>query len=68
MGSTATILWSLVFGSIGLGYFIYGRRQDNKVALLAGLALMSYTYFVDGTLALVAVGCALMALPYFFKL
>ncbi|MDH4041191.1 MAG: hypothetical protein OEW92_04625 [Gammaproteobacteria bacterium] len=68
MDSTATILWSLLFGSIGLGYFIYGRRQDHKVALLAGVALMSYTYFVDSALAMVAVGCALMALPYFLKL
>ena len=68
MDSTATILWSLLFGSIGLGYFIYGRRQDHKVALLAGLALMSYTYFVDSALAMIAVGCGLMALPYFFKL
>lgn len=67
MDGTAVILWGLLFGSIGLGYFIYGRRQGNKVALLAGLGLMIYPYFVSSTLFMVLLGCVLLALPYFFK-
>lgn len=62
------ILWGLVFGAIGIGYFTYGRRQGNKVALLAGLALMAFPYFVSSVLAMVVVGCLLLSLPYFFKL
>ncbi len=68
MDSTSMILWGLVFGAIGIGYFTYGRRQGNKAALLAGLALMAFPYFVSSVLAMVVVGCLLLSLPYFFKL
>lgn len=68
MENTSTILWALLFGSIGLGYFIYGRRQGHKIALLAGLGLMIYPYFVSSDIAMVLIGCLLLALPYFLKL
>lgn len=65
--STATILWGLLFGSIGFGFFLYGKRQRVIVPLLCGLALMVYPYFVSGTLLLVVIGIALMAVPYFLR-
>jgi hypothetical protein len=64
----ATLLWSLLFGSIGLGYFIYGKKQSALVPLLCGLALMIFPYFVANTITLVAIGVGLMAVPYFVKL
>ncbi len=67
MVDTANIVWALLFGAVGIGYFTYGRRQDHKSALLAGIALMIYPYFVSGTLAMVAVGAALLALPFLLK-
>jgi hypothetical protein len=36
------LLWGLLFGSIGLGYFIYGKRQRAVVPLVCGLALMIF--------------------------
>jgi hypothetical protein len=66
--NTATLLWGLLFGSIGLGFFVYGRRQKAVVPLLAGLALMIFPYFVANTIALVTLGIALMAIPYFIRL
>ena len=65
--STATILWGLLFGSIGFGFFLYGKRQRVIVPLVCGLALMVYPYFVSGTLLLVVIGIALMAVPYFLR-
>lgn len=67
MDSTLLLLSGLVFTSVGLGYFIYGRRQDHKMALLAGIALMVYPYFVSGTPAMVGVGGLLMAVPFLLK-
>lgn len=67
MVDTANIVWALLFGAVGIGYFTYGRRQDHKSALLAGIALMIYPYFVSGTLAMIAVGAALLALPFLLK-
>jgi hypothetical protein len=66
--NTATLLWGLLFGSIGLGFFVYGRRQKAVVPLLAGLALMIFPYFIANTIALVTVGIALIAIPYFVRL
>jgi hypothetical protein len=61
-------LWGLLFGSIGLGFFMYGRRQRAVVPLVCGLALMVFPYFVTNTVLLVLIGVALMTIPYFLKL
>jgi len=65
--NTSSLLWSLLFSSIGLGYFIYGKRQKAVAPLFCGLGLMIYPYFVSNTLLLVAIGVGLMALPYFVR-
>ncbi len=65
--NTSVLLWSLLFSSIGLGYFVYGKRQKVVVPLFCGLGLMIYPYFVSSTMLLVAIGVALMALPYFVR-
>ena len=65
---TSLLLWSLLFSSIGLGFFIYGKRQRAVVPLFCGLGLMIYPYFVSSALLLVAIGVALMVLPYFVRL
>lgn len=62
--STAYMLWSLLFGSIGVGYFIYGKRQHKFSALGSGAALCIYTFFVSNTYLMIAIGVALMALPF----
>jgi len=65
---TANLIWGLIFSSIGIGYFIYGRRQSNLVARYCGIALILYPYLVTNTLALVAVGIVLMLTPRFVEL
>lgn len=57
----------VLFSAIGLGYFVYGKRQREGPALIAGLLLMIYPYFISGTLAIVAVGLALMGGPFIAK-
>jgi hypothetical protein len=65
---TAVLLWGLLFGSIGLGYFIYGKKQRAVVPLVCGLGLMIFPYFVPNTVLLVGVGAMLIAIPYFLRL
>jgi hypothetical protein len=65
---TAALFWGLLFSSIGLGYFIYGKRQQAPVPLVCGIVLMVFPYFVSSPWTLVLVGGALMALPYFVRL
>lgn len=64
----AWLLWGLLFGSIGLGFFIYGKRQRAVVPLVSGLVLMVFPYFVTNTVLLVVIGVVLIAVPYFVRL
>jgi hypothetical protein len=63
-----SLLWGLLFGSIGLGFFMYGRKQKLAAPLICGLALMIFPYFVSNTVLLVAIGVVLIVAPYFVRL
>ena len=65
---TSSLLWGLLFGSIGLGFFVYGRRQKTVVPLVCGVVLMIFPYFVSNTILLVILGLLFIALPYFVRM
>ena len=65
--SFAWLFWGLVFSSIGMGYFVYGKKQARIAAIGSGLALMIYPYFVGNLWLMFGVGLALMAVPYFVR-
>lgn len=67
MGSEASLLWGVVFGAVGLAYFVYGKKQQRFVPLLCGIGLMAFPYFVSNTAALLLVGALLSAIPYMFR-
>ncbi len=57
------LFWGLIFSSLGLGYFIYGKRQQDKVVRYSGLALMFYPYVVTKLMPLIVVGVLLALAP-----
>ena len=65
--STSSLLWGVLFGSIGMGFVIYGHRQRSAVPLLCGIALIGFPYFVSNNFLLVSIGIVLMAIPYFLS-
>ena len=67
MPGTEIILWALLFGSIGIGYFIYGKRQDQPVVRYTGIALMFFPYLVTSVIAVVLTGIILLLLPFVIK-
>jgi hypothetical protein len=54
----------ILAGAIGMGYFVYGKRQVRVVPMVAGVVLCIYPYFVDSVLWLVVIGAALVASPF----
>lgn len=66
MDSTQIVI-GIVFGAIGLTYFMYGKKRSNLVIRYSGLAMMVYPYFVTNTIAAIAVGLLLMALPKIYS-
>jgi hypothetical protein len=67
MDSTATLLSGLLFASIGVGYLIYGKKQQRQAAFYSGIALIAYPYFISQPWQLWAIGLALMAVPKVYK-
>ena len=68
MGSTAVLLWGLLFGSIGFGFFLYGKKQKAVVPLITGIVLCVVPYFIANVYVLVMVGVLLMAIPFFVRI
>jgi hypothetical protein len=66
MMNTANILASVIFGSIGFGALIYGKKQSNLKALVIGVVLMVYPYFVTNAIAVYAIGAVLTVLLFIF--
>jgi hypothetical protein len=65
--SESWLYLSVLFGSFGLAFFVYGKKQRAAVPLLCGLALMIFPYLVSNTIVLVAVGVALIATPFLIR-
>src|SRR5439155_19215668 len=61
-------LWvSLVFGAIGAGMFLYGKKAGRMVPLGAGLGLMIVPYFIPNVILMAVVSCAMTALPWIVR-
>ncbi len=52
---------------MGLGFFVYGKKQKAVVPMVCGLALMIFPYFISNTIVLIAIGTMLVAVPYFVR-
>ncbi len=67
LGSVAVLIWGMLFGAIGFGYFLYGKKQKAIIPLCVGIVLCVFPYFIDNLYVLVGVGVTLMAIPYFVR-
>jgi hypothetical protein len=68
MEGTSLLIWGVLFGALGIGFFTYGRKQKAVVPLITGIALFVFPYFISNVYMLVIVGAVLVALPYFLKI
>ena len=61
------LIFSVLFGTIGVGYFIYGKKQQRMTPLIAGIALCAFPYFIPNPYAMVIVGTILTAAPWLLR-
>ncbi|OCZ51036.1 amino acid transport protein [Acinetobacter seifertii] len=66
MNSTRLFL-SVIFSSIGLGYFLYGKKQKMTVPFTVDLVLMIFPYFIESNVLLSGIGTLLSVIPYFLR-
>ena len=58
--SASSLLASLLVGCVGLGLFLYGKRQTRLPQLIVGLVLMVFPYFVSSAAIVYAVSGGLV--------
>ena len=56
----------VIFSVIGLGYLAYGKKSRQLLMVICGIALMGYSYLVNGTLYIILIGAGLSVLPFIF--
>ncbi len=67
-GDSSTLMLSIIFGVVGMFYFSYGKKQEEKTLFLySGLGLMLFPYLVEGRGTTLLVGTLLTLLPFFLR-
>jgi hypothetical protein len=55
---------SLLWGSIGVGYFIYGKKQQSLPAMVGGILMIVVSYFVGSALLMSLISILLIVAVY----
>jgi uncharacterized membrane protein HdeD (DUF308 family) len=56
---------SLIWGSVGMGYFIFGKKQSSWAPMIGGVLMIAASYFIGSALLMSIVCISLMAAIYF---
>jgi hypothetical protein len=67
MPSMSNLFAAILFGSIGFAAFIYGKKTMSWKAMVIGVALMVYPYFIGPTWLLYLIGAVLSASLFIFR-
>jgi hypothetical protein len=64
MDTSSWFMISFILGTIGIAYIVYGRKQLNLVAIIAGIGLCVFPYFVSNVWVTIALAIGLVILPF----
>ena len=56
-----------IAGVFGVAYFVYGKKQTKLSAMICGVLLCVYPYFIENAWLSLAVGGLLLAVPFFVE-
>ena len=59
-----TIISGFVVSTVGMGFFMYGKKQGRAPQIAFGVLAMVYPYFVGGPLLIFGIFAALLALMW----
>ena len=61
MFSANFLFASLIWGSVGVGYFIYGKKQSSWLPMIGGFLMIAVSYLVASALlmSLISIGIIL---------
>jgi hypothetical protein len=58
---------SLIWGGLGTGFFIYGKKQQSFLPMIGGALLVGISYFIADALWMSIVAVAIIAGMWFLK-
>ena len=61
---TKFLFASLLWGSIGVGYWIYGKKQQAMIPMIGGVIMIGVSYLVSSWLLMSLICVALMVTVY----
>jgi len=64
MFSASFLFASLIWGSIGVGYFIYGKKQQSPWPMVGGILMIVASYFIGSALLMSLVCLGIVAAVY----
>ena len=68
LGSPGALIASFLWGTIGFGFAIYGKKQESYVPLIGGIALMAGSYFLASSAWIMSIfSVAVIAAIYWLK-
>ena len=62
--SPSFLFASLIWGSIGFGYFIYGKKQQSLPAMIGGIVMIAVSYFVSSALGMSLISVLIIVAVY----
>ena len=64
MFSASSLFASLVWGSVGMGYFIYGKKQQSLSPMVGGVLMIGVSYFISSALLMSLIYILVIAAVY----
>ncbi|MFT5198802.1 MAG: hypothetical protein ACI87O_001461 [Planctomycetota bacterium] len=58
--SASTLFASLFVSTIGMGLFMYGKKQIRVPQIIAGVTLMAFPYLVGGAYPVLGLGVVIL--------
>lgn len=55
---------SLIWGSVGFGYFLFGKKQQSFIPMVAGILMMLASYFAPSAMVMSLISVVLILAVY----
>ncbi len=65
--NVSVLMGGILFGSIGVGFLVYGKKQHAIIPLISGMMLIVCPYVISNIYLLVITGILFTALPFIIK-
>jgi hypothetical protein len=65
MFNASFLFASLLWGSVGFGYFIYGKKQSSWAPMVGGIVMIAASYFAGTALLMSLVSIAIILAVWF---